>query len=143
MIWDFTPTQVMKGEVDYSLSDFYRDLIKQVEQNFGKYLTGEKFKNCCNLFWLFCHYQAIMLSEEEIAQKLEGFEPPMSKELITMTCELCQEDSKMLAAIYQNLFLKYFEQALKESWGDEEKATSRALALVNLYINRHVKLWLA
>jgi hypothetical protein len=143
MDWDFTPTQVMKGEIEYSLSDFYRDLEKQVKTNFGKYLTEDKFKNCCNLFWLFCHYQAIMLSEEEIAQNLVGFEPPMSKELITMTCELCQDDSKMLAAIYQNLFLKYFSQALKESWGDEEKATSRTLALVNLYINRHVKQWLA
>lgn len=143
MDWDFTPTQVMKGEVNYSLDDFYRDLVEQVKHNFGKFLTEDKlFKNCCNLFWLFSHYQAIMLSEEEIAQNLVGFEPPMSKELITMTCELCQEDSKMLAAIYQNLFLKYFEQALKESWGDEEKATDRALALVNLYINRHVKLWL-
>ena len=38
MDWDFTPTQVMKGEIEYSLSDFYRDLEKQVKTNFGKYL---------------------------------------------------------------------------------------------------------
>ena len=143
MDWDFTPTQVMKGEIEYSLSDFYRDLEKQVKHNFGDTFSPEKFKECCNLFWLICHYQAIMLSDEEIIQKLGSIEPPMNKELISMMCGVCKEDGKMLAAIYQNLFLKYFELALKESWGDEEKATSRALALINLYINRHVKLWLA
>jgi hypothetical protein len=142
MIWDFTSTQVMKGEVDYSLENFYRDLIEQVKHNFGKTLSPEKFKECCNLFWLFCHYQAITLSDEEIIQKLESIEPPMNKEFISMMCEVCKEDGKMLAAIYQNLFIKYFVTALKESWGNEEKATDRALALVNLYINRHVKLWL-
>lgn len=132
----------MKGEVDYSLDDFHFDLVKQVNHNFSKTFSQEKFKECCNLFWLFCHYNAILLSEDEVAQKLEGVEPPMNKELISMMCDICKEDGKMLSAIYQNLYLKYFGQALKESWGDEEKATDRALALVNLYINRHVKLWL-
>lgn len=133
----------MKGEVDYSLEDFHSDLVEQVKHNFGKTFSEKKFKECCNLFWLFCHYNAILLSENEVAQKLEGVEPPMNNELISMMRDICKEDGKMLAAIYQNLYLKYFGQALKESWGDEEKATDRALALVNLYINRHVKLWLA
>lgn len=75
-----------------------------------------------------------MLSTEEIGEKLS-----MDKEFLKLMDEICGEDGKMLAAIYQNLYLKYFEAALMESWGDEDKATNRALALVNRYINRHLK----
>lgn len=39
MKWDFTPAQVMGGEVDYSLEDFLRDLWKEVKSNISK----EKF----------------------------------------------------------------------------------------------------
>ena len=134
MTWDFTPTQVMNGEVNYSFDDFRRDLRGQVKHNFGDTLTPEKLENCCNLFWLFCHYKAIMLSPEEIGEKLS-----MDRELVKMMSETCEADGEMLAAIYQKLFLKFFVIAFRDSFGDEEKATARALALLNLYINRHLR----
>ena len=133
MTWDFTPTQVMKGEVDYCFDDFRRDLLEQVKHNF-KEIKADKLENCFNLFWLFCHYQAIMLSPEEIAEKLA-----MDMEGVKMMGEICEADGEMLAAVYQNLYLKYFTAALHDCWGDEEKATSRALALLNHYINRHLQ----
>jgi hypothetical protein len=133
MTWDFTPTQVMKGEVDYELDDFRRDLFVQVKHNFGDTLSKDKLEDCCNLFWLFCHFKAIMLTEEEIGEKLS-----MDKGFVGMMSEICSDDGKMLAAIYQNLYIKYFELGLRESWGDENRATNRALALVNRYISRHL-----
>ena len=133
MTWDFTPTQVMKGEVDYCFDDFRRDLLEQVKHNF-KEMKADKLENCFNLFWLFCHYLAIMLSPEEIAEKLA-----MDMEGVKMMGEICGADGKMLAAVYLNLFLKFFVIALRDSFGDDEKATNRALALVNLYINRHLR----
>jgi hypothetical protein len=36
MNWDFTPTQVMEGEVDYSLEEFLRDLWNEVRSNLSK-----------------------------------------------------------------------------------------------------------
>ena len=134
MVWDFTPTQVMKGEIEYGFDDFRRDFLEQIKVNFGDRLSSERLKNCCDLFWVFCHLKATMLTLDEIGEKLS-----MGGEFVEMMSEICDEDGKMLAAVYQNLFLKYFTAALHDCWGNEEKATSRALALLNHYINRHLK----
>ena len=134
MTWDFMPTQVMKGEVEYGFDDFRRDLSGQVIHNFGSTMTPEKLKKCCDLFWVFCHLKATMETLDEIKEKLS-----MGREFAEMMSEICEADGEMLAAIYQNLFLKYFAAALRDSWGDEERATSRALALLNLYIIRHLR----
>lgn len=135
MTWDFTPEQVMKGEANYSFDDFRRDLLGQVKHNFEGRMEPDKMEDCFSLFWLFCHYQAIMLSSEEIGEKLA-----MDAEGVMMMSEICGDDGKMLAAIYQNLFLMYFEAALRDSWGDEDKAMDRTLALVNRYIQQHLKI---
>ncbi len=41
MEWTFTPEQVVKGEVDYTLEEFRKDLYEEVKINFPEYTAGE------------------------------------------------------------------------------------------------------
>lgn len=140
MVWDFTPTQVMKGEIKYELDDFRRDLFTQVTFNFGDQLPPEKTRLSCDLFWSFCHMGAIRLSLDEIEKCLSGSHKSVSREFLKLMQETCQVDAEMLAAIYQNLILKFFTAALKDSLVDENKAINRAIALLNLYVIKHLNL---
>ena len=138
MTWDFTPTQVMKGEIDYGFDDFRRDFFNQVKFNFGDRVSPEKLEGGFNLFWLVCHLSALMKSPDEIERQLSDFELPPPRELLEDIKNVYKDDIEMLIAIYQNLFLKYYGPALQDSWGDDKKAIDQALALVNLYIARHM-----
>lgn len=140
MTWEFTPTQVMKGEVNYTFDDFRRDLFEQVKLNFADRISPEKLEGGLNVFWIFCHLVATTKSLDEIEKILSELKPPMNRKFLELLNETFKDEIKMLEAIYQNLFLKYFTAALGECWGDEEKATTRAISLVNLYINRHLRL---
>ena len=137
MMWDFTPTQVMAGEIDYGFDDFRRGFFNQVKVNFGGRISPEKLESGFNLFWAVCHLSALMKSVDEIERMLSVGECSPPRDLIEDTINAFKEDIKMLIAIYQNLFLKYYKVALEDSWGDDKKATDQALAMVNLYIYKH------
>lgn len=140
MTWNFTPTQVMKGEVNYGLDEFRRDLFEQTEFNFGSHFSPERLEHGFNLFWIICHLMATTKSLDEVQSRLSKLEPPVGRELIKLIAETHKSDAEMLTAIYQNLFLRFFTVALSQSLGDEEMSIDQALAMVNLYIHRHLKI---
>ena len=139
MTRDFTPSQVMKGEVEYGFDDFWRDLFEEVKTNFGDVLSTDKLERALDLNWIFCHLKATEPSDEAILTKLSGWGLPTNKEFLDIMGELNKENWEMLTAIYQNLFLKFYEMALLNSWGDDEKAKSEATILLDLYIKKHVR----
>lgn len=138
MTWDFIPAQVMTGEVNYGFDDFRRDFFNQVKFNFGDRVPPEKLEGGFNLFWVVCHLSALMKPIDEIERIFSMGEYPPPRELIEDIINAFKDDIKMLIAIYQNLFLKYYKVALEDSWGDDKKATSQAMAMVNLYIHKHL-----
>jgi hypothetical protein len=143
MVWDFTPTQVMKGEVEYSFDDFYRDLTVEIKENFGSKLSGEKLNRAVNLSWIFCHLKATEPTREAVVAKLVDWEIPNDSKILDIVDELHKENAEMLMAIYQNLFLKFYKSTFLSCWGDDEKAFSEAALLVDLYIKRHVRVFLS
>lgn len=44
MEWEFTPEQMVKGEVDYGLEQFRADLLEEVRMNMGHMKDAQKLK---------------------------------------------------------------------------------------------------
>lgn len=139
MVWDFTPSQLMKGEVEYSFDDFGRDLLEEVKVNFGDGLSADKLERAFDFNWIYCHLKATEPSDEAILTKLSGWELPTDKEFFDIMGEINKENSEMLTAIYQNLFLEFYKMTLLNSWGDDDKAMNEASILLDLYIKKHVR----
>ena len=139
MIWDFTQSQVMKGEVEYGFDDFWRDLFVEVKTNFGDVFSTDKLERAFDLSWIFCHLKATESSDEAILTKLSGWGLPTDKEFLDIMDGLNKKNGEMLTAIYKNLFLKFYEMTLLNCWGDDEKAMGEATILLDLYIKKHVR----
>lgn len=136
MTWDFTPTQVMSGEVKYTLDDFKRDLYKEVADNFGDRLNPKRTRDAFNLIFTFCHARATEKSLDWIELELKG--NPDRKFLEALE-EANKDNVDMLRAIIQRLFLDYFSSTLKWSFGDEDKATEGAINFVNSFIKENLE----
>lgn len=103
MEWEFTTSQVMNGEVEYSLDDFYRDLENELDFNIDKYEIKEK----ANVLILFYAVIYLTATGREVEKVHELTEIPI--DLIEYVVENCQENIEMLKAIIQRRFLYNIE----------------------------------
>lgn len=109
MEWEFTPEQVVKGEVGYALEDFRRDLAAEVRGNLGP-ASPEQVAQTTDLLYDLCHVLATDKTVESMLATL-AYDPP--------TCEFLREmvdpmrpNGEMLGAILQRLIMDRVEAGM-------------------------------
>jgi len=137
--WDFTESQIMKGEVDYTLDDFWRDMFKWFKENWGDRLSPEKQEGGFNLLWVFLSLRSNAKSLEETQKIMSKEARPIDKEVVKYLDSLHKKDIEILTGIKQKLFLDFFKPSLTQSYGNEEQAVDTTIAFVNSYIQEHIQ----
>lgn len=106
MEWEFTPEQVVKGEVGYALEDFRRDLAAEVRGNLGPASPGQVAQTT-DLLYDLCHVLATNRTVESMLAALV-YDPPTCEFLREMV-EPMQPNGEMLGAILQRLIMDRVE----------------------------------
>ena len=109
MEWEFTPEQVVKGEIGYALEDFRRDLALEVRGNLGPALP-EQVAQTTDLLYDLCHVLATDRTLESMLATL-AYDPPTCEFLREMV-EAMRPNGVMLGAILQRLIMDRVEAGL-------------------------------
>lgn len=109
MEWEFTPEQVVKGEVGYALEDFRRDLAAEVRGNLGP-ASPEQVAQTTDLLYDLCHVLATNRTVESMLATL-AYDPPTCEFLREMV-EPMRPNGEMLGAILQRLIMDRVEAGL-------------------------------
>jgi hypothetical protein len=106
MEWQFTPEQVVKGEVGYGLEAFRRDLMQEIRVNTGD--SGEgTLPGTGDLVYDLCYWRA---TGKSFADFVAGFrhDPPTTEFLFGVN-EHMDANVAMLGAILQRLIMDRVE----------------------------------
>ncbi len=124
MEWDFTSAQVWKGEVDYTLEDFLRDLRSEIDCNFeGK---DDKWREMATQgFYRVMYFSCLGKSPKEVSEILH-----MDEELVEGVLKELKPNIGMLTAIFMGHFLRN----LKASGG--MLPTAENLRIINGHMGR-------
>lgn len=99
MEWDFTPSQVMKGEVNYTIEDFLRDLRSEMDYNFEK--KDDKFREkATQAFYRVMYFSSLGKSPREVSEML-----CMDEQLVTDVLKELKPNIEMFIAIVMRQFL--------------------------------------
>lgn len=109
MEWEFTPEQVVKGEVGYALEDFRRDLAMEVRGNLGP-ASPEQAAQTTDLLYDLCHALATNRTVESVLATL-AYDPPACEFLREMA-EPMRPNGEMLGAILQRLIMDRVEAGM-------------------------------
>lgn len=104
MEWNFTPSQVSTGEVDYKLEDFLRDLRVEIDTNFPEY-EDDKRKSLCRLFYGVMYFKFNGHANSEIAKTFK-----VDAELVKIIENENKANMEMLGGIIMNVFLKNLQE---------------------------------
>lgn len=111
MHWEFTPEQVVKGEVGYGLHHFRADLATEVEMNSPAGARRDERAATFDLVYDLCHWLAR-------GQDLEGFLAGLAHD--PPTCEFLRDiepamasNVQMLGAILQRMIMDEVESGLE------------------------------
>lgn len=102
---DFTPLQVWKGEIEYTLDQFYEDFKEEVAYNFKK-LPSKRLKDLIRLMYQVMYFFLVTGSKEGIQERL-----PYNAELIDLIIDNSKENVEMLKAIIIAKFLRNLKQS--------------------------------
>jgi hypothetical protein len=102
MEWEFTPEQIVKAEVGYSLEDFRRDLAAEVRGNLGP-ASPEQVAQTIDLLYDLCYAMATQGDMDAMLATL-AYDPPTCEFLREMV-EPMRPNAEMLGAILQRLIM--------------------------------------
>jgi hypothetical protein len=127
MQWEFSPEQVVKGEVSYGLANFRADLATEVEMNSPGASSGERGATFDVLYDL-CHWLARGQALEGFLEKY-AFDPPTCEFLRDVAAAM-RPNADMLGAILQRMIMDGVEGGM--SLDDAlDRAHSIQLQVVN------------
>jgi hypothetical protein len=98
MEWEFSPDQVVRGEVGYDLAEFRRDLANEIAANLGA-LTPEQFQRTYGSIYDLCYALATGRDGGDVIRSL-AFDPPLA-EMLESLVEPMRTNADMLGAILQ------------------------------------------
>lgn len=110
MEWEFTPEQVVKGEVGYALEDFRRDLAQELRMNVGGASEAD-IQEVYNLSYDLCHWLATGKPFREFVATF-AYDPP-TVEFLESLREPMQGNADMLGAILQRLIMDHVEAGMQ------------------------------
>lgn len=118
MEWEFTPEQVVKAEVDYSLEQFRLDMLEEVRINMGQ-MDDVQLRKIFDVIYDLCYWVATGGDYDEFLMGLdqESFFPSF----LGSIREMLAPNITMLGAILQRLIMERvdgqsipLEEALKQ-----------------------------
>ena len=137
--WDFTGSQVMKGEVDYTLDEYWRDMFKWFKDTWGDRLNPKKQEGGFNLLWVFLSLRSNANTLEATQEIMSKEARPISREVLEFMDSLHKKDIEILTGIKQKLFLDFFTPSLIQSYGNEKQAVDTTIAFINSFIQEHIQ----
>jgi hypothetical protein len=109
MKWDFTPDEVVRGEVAYGLLDFRHDLYQEVATNLGE--EDGALQARFDLIYDLCYWIATGREFEDFIKTI-GTEPALDEPFLATIKEYMAENITMLGAILQRMIMEGVEQGL-------------------------------
>jgi hypothetical protein len=98
MQWDFTPEQIVKGQAEYRLEDFRRDLAHEVAMNV-EHAGAEEFRRAFDAIYDQCYWLA---TGKPLTDLLATFDDdPPTRDLLAALESHLQANVEMLGAILQ------------------------------------------
>lgn len=111
MKWTFTFEQVMKGEVDYSLEEFRRDLYREVKDNFSDY-SREKLDALFRLAYDVCYCEATQGNLDGMLNHYRETGLPVDRNYLELIRDSNRDNSAMLKAVLARELAKLTQQGL-------------------------------
>ncbi|MFA7097100.1 MAG: hypothetical protein WC383_11565 [Gammaproteobacteria bacterium] len=110
MEWAFTPEQVVKGEVDYGLADFRRDLAQELRLNLN-YPNEGWFHEAYNLVYDLCHWLATGRTASAFLDTVPA-NAPLDHAALGAIQNYMADNVAMLGAILQRMIMDGVEAGL-------------------------------
>jgi hypothetical protein len=109
MEWEFTPEQVVKGNVGYGLENFRDDLAREVRSNLADISRAEQ-EQAFHMVYDLCHWLATGRNFEAF---VAGFsESPFADALLRSLRDPFSPNVEMLGAILQRLIMERIESGV-------------------------------
>lgn len=108
MQWEFTPEQVVKAEVDYTLEHFRADLYREVEQNMPGTDDGA-LDRIHRLLYDLCYWLATGKDYQEFEDSVDS---PSTQMFLRAAREHQKDNVAMLGAILQRSIMDGVEAGL-------------------------------
>lgn len=108
MEWEFTPQQVVRGEVGYSLEEFRHDLMQEVALNIPG-LGDEQLKPVFSLVYDLCYWLATGKDYDEFEGRFQDINTML---LLRALREHGKANVEMLGAILQRMIMDGVEEGL-------------------------------
>ena len=108
MEWEFTPQQVVKGEVGYGLDEFLHDLMQEVSLNVPG-IGDEQLNPVFVLTYDLCYWLATGKDYDEFEERFEDINMLM---FLRALREHGQGNVEMLGAILQRMIMEGVEASL-------------------------------
>lgn len=108
MDWEFTPQQVVKGEIDYGLDAFRHDLMQEVALNIPG-LGNEQLEPVFRLAYDLCYWLATGKDYDEFEARFQDLNTVMFLHALR---EHGRANVEMLGAILQRMIMDGVEEGL-------------------------------
>ena len=108
MDWEFTPQQVVKGEIDYGLDVFRHDLMREVALNIPG-LGNEQLEPVSRLAYDLCYWLATGKDYDEFEERFQDLNTVM---FLRALREHGKANVEMLGAILQRMIMDGVEEGL-------------------------------
>lgn len=102
MEWEFTPEEVVKGEVEYGLEDFRADLMQEVRQNMSG-MESVVPERVFNVIYDLCYWVATGNDYDDFIDVVD--EESFFPQFLRSIREHLQPNIEMLGAILQRLIM--------------------------------------
>lgn len=126
MDWEFTPQQVVKGEIDYGLDEFRHDLMQEVALNIPD-LGNEQLEPVFRLAYDLCYWLATGKDYDEFEARFQDLNTVM---FLRALREHGKANVEMLGAILQRMIMDGVEEGLsvgdavaQVAWHQEQAAS--------------------
>lgn len=110
MQWEFTPEEVVKGEVGYGLHEFRSDLFEEIAANLAS--DDENFlRQSFDLIYDLCYWEATGREFADFVATLDE-NIPLETHVLQAIKEHMRDNITMLGAILQRLIMDGVEQGM-------------------------------
>lgn len=109
MKWDFTPDEVVRGEVAYTVPDFRHDLFQEVATNLGE--DDGALQTRFDLIYDLCYWIATGREFDDFIKTI-GTEPALDEPFLATIKDYMADNITMLGAILQRMIMDGVEQGL-------------------------------
>ncbi len=121
MQWDFSPPQVLAGEVEYSIHDFKSDLLKEIQANISPdEMSADNIKGFFDIVFYLCYFVSTNKSLEDMVDYITKLNPETTEETAPLKDVMFLKDIEdqnldnidMLRAIISGMAIKNIEAGM-------------------------------